>query len=62
MTCAAVTEAVYAPRDRFLALLADGWRFPDDVAEEMAAHHGHWSVLLVREEMHSQRSQDGEPR
>jgi len=47
MRCTAF-EAVLAPRDRFLALLAEGWRFPDDVADEAVGHHGYWSVCLVR--------------
>ncbi len=41
-------DAIYAPIDGFLPYLAVGWRFADDIAEPMPAHHGHWSVLLVR--------------
>lgn len=40
-------EAVYAPVGRFLALLAAGWRL-QAVAEPMAGHHGHYSILLWR--------------
>lgn len=39
---------IFAPLDRWLALLADGWRFSGDVAEAMPSHHGYWSVLLWR--------------
>lgn len=47
--CRAVEEVLYAPRDGFVALLADGWRFPGLVAEPMRGPHEHYSVLLVRE-------------
>jgi len=40
-------EAIFAPVDQFLALLADGWELPW-VVEPMAGHHGAWSILLTR--------------
>jgi hypothetical protein len=48
-----MTETVYArlsPGSRYswLKLLADGWGFSGMVIEPMAAHHGQYSVLMVR--------------
>lgn len=40
---------LYAPRDRWLALVAQGWRLPF-VVEPMHGHHGTYSVLLWRPE------------
>ncbi len=42
-------EVIYAPRGRFLALLAKGWLLPF-VVEPMAGHHGAYAVLLWRGE------------
>jgi hypothetical protein len=42
------TECILAPRDAWLALLAAGWRFPEDIAQPMRGPHGAWSVLLWR--------------
>lgn len=41
-------EAIYAPRNQFLALLAQGWRLPF-IVEPMQAHHGKYSILLERQ-------------
>jgi len=40
-------EVLFAPRDHFLSLLADGWLLPF-IVEPMAAHHGHYAVLMTR--------------
>jgi len=40
---------IYAPVERWLALLADGWRFPDDIAQPMHGPHGAWSVFMWRQ-------------
>lgn len=42
-------EATYAPVNCYLVLLLQGWRLPD-VVEPMEGHHGHYSILLTREE------------
>lgn len=43
-----MTEVIYyAPRNRFLALLAQGWSLPF-IVEPMMAHHGRYSILLER--------------
>jgi len=34
-----VIEAIFAPVDQFLALLADGWELPV-IVEPMIGHHG----------------------
>lgn len=39
--------ALYAPRRRFLALLAQGWELPF-VVEPMPGGHGAHSILLTR--------------
>ena len=39
---------LFAPRHRFLALLADGWELPF-VVQPMLGHHGAWSVLLEKQ-------------
>ena len=44
-----VIETIYAPRHKFLAFLAAGWRFVNDVAEPMPGHHGTYSILMERE-------------
>ena len=51
-------EALYAPRNRFLALLARGWRLPF-VVEPMPAHHGAYSVLLERAAVDGERLRQG---
>jgi hypothetical protein len=51
--CSAVIEAGYFPKHQWLARLAEGWRWPGDVAEEMRGPGGHYSVVLVREEVRS---------
>lgn len=38
---------IYAPRDRFLALLAQGWRLPE-IVEPIHGHHGYYSIILWR--------------
>jgi len=40
-------EVLFAPRDHFLSLLADGWLLPF-IVEPMQGHHGHYAVLLWR--------------
>lgn len=40
-------EILFAPRDCFLCLLADGWCLPF-IVEPMMAHHGHYAVLMTR--------------
>ena len=47
MTCPDATLYLYAPRERWLALLADGWELPFVVAP-MPGGHGHHSILLSR--------------
>lgn len=49
LDCAASFEVIYAPVNRFLFLLCQGWRLPD-VVEPMEGHHGHYSILLTRGE------------
>ena len=39
---------LWAPRDHFLVLLAQGW-VPSPI-EQPVAHHGHHSILLEREQ------------
>ena len=39
----------YAPRDGWLALLADGWRFNDWIVEPMGGWHGTWSILVTKD-------------
>ena len=41
-------EAAYILVDRFLIALADGWRFTDDIAEPIQAHHGVYSCIMWR--------------
>ena len=38
---------LYAPRNRFLAPLAEGWQLPF-VVEPMLGSHGEYSILLER--------------
>lgn len=40
-------ECLYAPKGRFLVLLAEGWRLPF-VVEPMPGNHGRYSILLER--------------
>ena len=42
------TECIYAPRDAWLAWLAAGWRFPEDIAQPMQGPHGRYGVFLWR--------------
>ena len=44
-----MTDIIFAPRHAFLAYLAAGWRFVNDVAEPMPGSHSAWSVALERE-------------
>jgi len=39
---------IFASRYAFLAYLADGWRFVNDIAQPMPGSHGAWSVMLER--------------
>jgi len=41
-------DYLFAPLDRWLPLLAAGWRFAGLVVEPMAGHHGRHAVLLER--------------
>ena len=41
---------LYAPRDCWLHLLAAGWKLSGHVADVMYGHHGHYAVLLERDE------------
>ncbi len=41
-------SVLFAPRDRFLALLAEGWELPF-VVEPMLGHHGAFNILLERQ-------------
>jgi hypothetical protein len=43
---------LYAPRDRFLALLAAGWSLPF-IVEPAPGHHGHYSIILERDDDNS---------
>lgn len=36
----------YVPLDRFVLLLAQGWRFAGLVVEPMHGHHGAYSCLM----------------
>ena len=50
-TLAAIVDGhqyAYAPVDRFLAMLAQGWTFPNDIAQPCLGHHGAWSTRMVR--------------
>lgn len=38
-------DVIYAPKSGWLAMLARGWLFADDLA---GTSHGRWSVLLWR--------------
>ena len=40
-------ELMYALINRFLLLMADGWRLPFPV-EPMMGHHGQYSILMRR--------------
>lgn len=40
---------LFAPRDRFLALLAAGWSLPF-VVEPAPGHHGRYSIILERKD------------
>lgn len=40
---------IYAPIDGWLTYLTRGWRL-GFVAQPAIHHHGHWSVLLERED------------
>lgn len=41
----------YVPIDAFLVYLADGWTFPDDIAEPIQdPHHGQYSCILIAPE------------
>ena len=42
-----MTDFLYAPLSKYLALLAQGWALPF-VVEPMQGHHGRYSVLLRR--------------
>lgn len=44
-----MTWTIYAPLDRFLVLLADGWHLPF-IVEPMRGNHGRYSILLERED------------
>ena len=41
-------DVLFAPRDAFLVLLAQGWRFTGGVAEPMQGNHGRFAVMLER--------------
>jgi hypothetical protein len=41
-------EVCWFRLDAFLLALADGWRFPHDIAQPAQEHHGYWSCLLER--------------
>mgnify|MGYP006436176853 CR=1 FL=1 len=46
-----MTDVIFAPRNVFLAYLAAGWRFANNVAEPMPGAHGDYSVILERREV-----------
>jgi len=39
-------ETIYAPRDHWLALLAQGWRLEGNVPWPMAGGHGRFSIFM----------------
>ena len=41
---------LYAPRNEWLHLLAQGWKFSGHVVDVMRGHHGHYAVLLWRDD------------
>lgn len=43
-------EFLYAPRDRWLVLLAQGWRLSNEFVVGPMEHagHGHYSILVWR--------------
>jgi len=44
-----MTTTWYVPKETWLALLADGWRFADWTTGPMLGHHGHYCILMVRD-------------
>lgn len=42
-----IEEVIYAPVNRFLILLAQGWRL-QFIVQPMSDHHGQYAVLLWR--------------
>ena len=41
---------LYASRDNWLALLAQGWKLSGHVADVMYGHHGHYAILMWRDD------------
>ena len=41
---------IYAPRDRFLAMLAEGWSL-SFIVQPAPGHHGHYSIILERPDL-----------
>lgn len=39
----------YAPKDRWLAALAEGWKLPWIVSEMEHAGHGQYSIMLTKD-------------
>jgi hypothetical protein len=50
--CSAYPEEIeirYVPLDKFLPMLAQGWRFPRGVAQPITGGaHGYWSCIMER--------------
>lgn len=42
-------ECLYVPRNGWMVMLAQGWRFCGLVVEPMQGIHGHHSVLMERD-------------